>query len=73
MLCTELPSFENGLARKLDLGNGKTGVAITYTLLPDARWGDGMPVTTEDVLFSYELGKTPQIGVADAEALSPRR
>src|SRR5580692_12464004 len=25
MLCTELPSFENGRARKVDLGNGKTG------------------------------------------------
>jgi peptide/nickel transport system substrate-binding protein len=68
MLCTELPSFENGRAKKVDLGNGKTGVAITYTLLPDARWGDGKPVTTEDVAFSYKLGQTPQVGVADAEA-----
>ena len=68
MLCTELPSFENGRAQKVDLGNGKTGVAITYTLLRDARWGDGKPVTTEDVAFSYKLGQTPQVGVADAEA-----
>ena len=68
MLCTELPSFENGRAKKVDLGGGKTGVAITYTLLPDARWGDGKPVTTEDVAFSYKLGQTPQVGVADAEA-----
>jgi peptide/nickel transport system substrate-binding protein len=68
MLCTELPSFENGRAQKVDLGNGKTGVAVTYTLLPDARWGDGKPVTTEDVAFSYKLGQTPQVGVADAEA-----
>lgn len=68
MLCTELPSFENGRAQKVDLGNGKTGLAITYTLLPDARWGDGKPITTEDVAFSYKLGQTPQVGVADAEA-----
>jgi len=68
MLCTELPSFENGRAKKVDLGNGKTGLAITYTLLPDARWGDGKPVTTEDVAFSYKLGQTPQVGVADGEA-----
>ena len=68
MLCTELPSFENGRAKKVDLGDGKTGVALTYTLLPDARWSDGTPVTTEDVAFSYKLGQTPQVGVADAES-----
>jgi peptide/nickel transport system substrate-binding protein len=67
MLCIELPSFENGLAEKVDLGGGKTGVRVTYTLQPEARWGDGVPVTTEDVLFSYELGKNPQSGVANAE------
>ncbi|HXP29653.1 MAG TPA: peptide ABC transporter substrate-binding protein [Stellaceae bacterium] len=67
MLCVELPSFENGLAEPLDLGGGKKGVRLTYTLQPDARWGDGVPVTTEDVLFSYEVGKNPKTGVADAE------
>lgn len=67
MLCTELPSFENGRAKTVDLGNGKTGIAITYTLQPDARWGDGVPVTTDDVAFSYALGKNPQVGVVGAE------
>jgi peptide/nickel transport system substrate-binding protein len=67
MLCVTLPSFENGLAQKLDLGNGKTGVELTYTIRPDARWGDGVPITTDDVLFSYAVGKNPQTGVADAE------
>lgn len=67
MLCVELPSFENGRAEKLDLGSGKTGVKITYTIQPEARWGDGVPVTTDDVVFSYEVGKDPQSGVADAE------
>ena len=67
MLCTELPSFENGRARKIDLGNGKTGVAVTFTLQPNARWGDGVPVTSDDVVFSYELGKNPAVPVADAK------
>jgi peptide/nickel transport system substrate-binding protein len=67
MLCTQLPSLENGRAKKVDLGDGKTGIAVTYTLLPDARWGDGTPVTTADVAFSYELGKNPQSGVVGAE------
>ena len=71
LLCVELPSFENGLAEPLDLGGGKKGVRLTYTIQPDARWGDGVPVTTEDVLFSYEVGKNRKSGVADAEALPP--
>ena len=67
MLCVELPSFENGLAQKLDLPGGKTGVRLTFTIRPDARWADGVPVTTDDVLFSYEVGRDPKTGVADAE------
>ncbi len=67
MLCVTLPSFENGLAQKLDLPGGGTGVRLTYTIQPEARWGDGVPVTTEDVLFSYVVGKDPLTGVAEAE------
>jgi peptide/nickel transport system substrate-binding protein len=67
MLCVTLPSFENGLAEKLDLPDGKIGVRLTYTLQPDARWGDGVPITTEDVKFSYAVGKEPKTGVANAE------
>ena len=57
MLCVELPSFENGLAERLPLPDGKTGVRLTFTLQPGARWGDGVPLTTGDVIFSYEVGK----------------
>jgi peptide/nickel transport system substrate-binding protein len=67
MLCVTLPSFENGLAQKLALPDGKTGVRLTYTIRPDARWGDGVPVTTRDVLFSDAVGKDPRTGVANAE------
>jgi peptide/nickel transport system substrate-binding protein len=67
MLCTELPSVENGGAVPIDLPNGGRGVRLTFTLRPDARWGDGVPVTTEDVLFTYEVGRNPQSGISDAE------
>src|SRR5579885_222106 len=67
MLCVTLPSFENGLAQRLPLPGGKTGVRLTYELQPGARWGDGVPLTTADVLFSYEVGKNPKSGVANAE------
>jgi peptide/nickel transport system substrate-binding protein len=67
MLCVTLPTLENGLAQKIALADGKTGVRLTFTLKPDARWGDGVPVTTKDVLFSYAVGRDPKTGVADQE------
>ncbi len=66
-LCTELPTFENGLAREVTNPEGGRGVALTYTIRPDATWGDGTPVTTEDVLFTWEVGRHPQSGVGNAE------
>ena len=38
-------------------GDGSDGIALTYTIRPDATWGDGTPVTTDDVLFTYEVGR----------------
>jgi len=67
MLCTELPSIENGLARPERTPDGKRGIAVTYTIRPDAVWGDGVPVTTRDVLFTWEVGRNPQSGLANTE------
>jgi peptide/nickel transport system substrate-binding protein len=67
MLCTELPTLENGKAVIEDLPDGKKGVALTYTIQPEAKWGDGVPVTTDDVTFTWEVGKNAQSGVSNAE------
>ena len=67
MLCTELPTFANGGAVPGRTPDGRDGVAVTYEIRPDARWGDGRPVTTEDVRFAFEVGRHPQSGVASAE------
>lgn len=69
LLCTELPTFENGrAAREPGKGVGGTdGVALTYTIHPDAAWGDGTPVTTRDVLFTHKVGRHPMSGVGNAE------
>lgn len=55
------------MAVPVDLGSGKRGIDLTYTIRPDAVWGDGMPVTTDDVLFAYEVGRNPQSAVGNAE------
>ncbi len=73
LLCTELPTIENGGAVIEPLPEGidspsEEGIAVTYTIHPDATWGDGTPVTSADVVFTWELGRHPQSGVANFEA-----
>ncbi|WP_119462266.1 peptide ABC transporter substrate-binding protein [Rhodospirillaceae bacterium SYSU D60014] len=67
LLCTKLPTLENGLAKLETLDDGRQGIAVTYSIHSDATWGDGVPVTTEDVMFTYETGAHPQSGIANAE------
>ena len=67
MLCVTLPTIENGLAVPEETAEGKPGIAVTYELHPEATWGDGTPVTTDDVIFTWEVGKHPQSGVASNE------
>ena len=69
-LCTELATFESGRAEKFELidkkgqKTGKLGVRTTFTIRPDATWGDGKPVTSQDVIFSWRVGKHPETGVS---------
>jgi peptide/nickel transport system substrate-binding protein len=67
LLCVDVPSIEEGGAVPVDLPDGKKGVDITYTIRPDASWGDGVPVTTADVLFTYEVGRNPASAVSNSE------
>ncbi len=68
MLCTELPTLENGRAWLEDLADGGTGIALRVTLETEARWGDGRPVTSADVVFTWQVGRHPESGVSDMEA-----
>jgi len=67
MLCVELPTIENGGAVREKTPDGKDGIAITYRLHPEARWGDGMPVTTKDVVFTWKVGREPKSGISNFE------
>jgi peptide/nickel transport system substrate-binding protein len=66
-LCVKLPSLEDGDAEtfpsKTEEGEPVTGVRKTYEIRDDAFWADGTPVTTDDVLFAWEMGKNPETGV----------
>ena len=67
LLCVTLPTIENGLARTETLSDGTTGVAITYSIHPNASWGDGVPVTSTDVIFTWTAGGNEQTGFAALE------
>jgi len=67
MLCVTLPSLEAGTAEYELTADGEEGIAVTYDLIPEAVWGDGMPITTDDLLFSVEMGKNPESGVDNSE------
>lgn len=70
LLCTDLPSYDNGMAKKETRKDGKKGIAATYTLKDNLFWGDGTPVTTKDILFAYDVGRHPKSGVSDGEFFS---
>jgi peptide/nickel transport system substrate-binding protein len=67
MLCVELPTIDNGLARPETTPDGRPGIAVTYGIRPEARWGDGTPITTRDVTFTWEVGRHPKSGVMPKE------
>jgi peptide/nickel transport system substrate-binding protein len=52
MLATEVPTIENG-------GVSKDGLTFTYHLRPNAKWTDGVPVTSKDVKFSWQALMNP--------------
>ena len=66
-VCTELPTIENGLAKPERTPKGAKGIAVTYTIHPKATWGDGVPVTTKDVLFTWRVGRHKKSGVGGIE------
>lgn len=67
MLCTELPDIARGTAVPEKTADGKDGIAVTYTIRPNAVWGDGTPVSTKDVTFTWQVGRHPKTGVASSE------
>lgn len=66
-LCTELPSLEDGTARFTTNEAGGPGLATDYAIHPDATWGDGTPISTTDVEFTWRVGRTEEAGIGNQE------
>lgn len=56
VLATQVPGTENG-------GISKDGLTITYHLRKDAKWTDGVPVTSKDVKWSWQAIMNPNNNV----------
>jgi peptide/nickel transport system substrate-binding protein len=67
LLCTTLPTREAGTIRDWTTPDGKPRLAVDYTIQPGATWGDGTPVTTTDVQFTWEIGREETSGVNNQE------
>jgi peptide/nickel transport system substrate-binding protein len=57
LLCAELPTLENGLAKREG-----DGLAVTIKVKPGLAWGDGVPVTAHDIAFTWQLQHDPTGG-----------
>ncbi|SDR63242.1 peptide/nickel transport system substrate-binding protein [Rhizobiales bacterium GAS113] len=62
LLCSELPTVKNGLAKLEDRPDGTKGMAITIKLKPGLKWGDGAPVTAKDIAFTARVARDPKAG-----------
>ncbi|HEY0615741.1 MAG TPA: ABC transporter substrate-binding protein, partial [Candidatus Elarobacter sp.] len=57
-LATAVPTVANG-------GISRDGRTVTYHLRRDARWHDGTPFTSRDVVFSFSAAMNPNNSVPD--------
>jgi peptide/nickel transport system substrate-binding protein len=62
LLCAELPTVINGLAKIEDRSDGSKGMAVTIKLKPGLKWGDGEPVTAKDIAFTARVARDPKSG-----------
>jgi peptide/nickel transport system substrate-binding protein len=62
LLCTELPTIKNGLARIEERADGSKGMAVTIKLKAGLKWGDGEMVTAKDIAFTARVARDPKAG-----------
>lgn len=65
LLCAELPTIENGLARIVDRPGGGKGMTVTIKLKPELKWGDGERVTAKDLEFTWRVARDPKSGFSN--------
>lgn len=65
-LCTEIPTLDNGRAKIID-EKGVKKMLVSWEIKPEAKWGDGQPVTGKDVVLGWQVGSNPSVSVGSKE------
>lgn len=65
-LCKELPSLENGLAKLTEQGGSKK-LEVSWEIKDNAVWGDGTPITGNDIKKSWEIGRDPAVSTGERD------
>lgn len=68
LLCTQLPTLDTDDVRMEERPPGLPGMAVTFHLRPDLKWGDGAPVTARDIAFTAMVGRDPKSGFANTRS-----
>src|SRR3989442_8652431 len=63
-LAEAVPTLENGLWKILPDGRMET----TWTIRQGARWHDGAPFTTDDLLFTATVGRDREVAILNNAA-----
>ncbi|TWB43515.1 ABC transporter substrate-binding protein [Nitrospirillum pindoramense] len=53
--CVSVPTEVDGSLRFTQAADGKVETVARYVIRPDARWGDGVSITTADVAFTWKV------------------
>lgn len=63
-LATKIPSIKEGDVIFYQ-ENGQKKMKVQWEIRPNAKWGDGTPLTGHDVHFSWKIGNNPNVSVKE--------
>lgn len=67
ILIKEIPSLENKKAKMIKNKGKVPGLKAQIEILPEAVWGDGVPVTCKDVKLTWEIGRHPNVSTPERQ------
>ncbi len=68
-LASEIPSLKNGLAKITTNGKAKS-LTAQWNIRENAKWGDGVSITCDDLILGWEIGKNSNVSVGQRSIYS---
>ena len=67
LIIEEIPTFKNGLL-KIVKGRKDYELEAIWILRKNLKWGDGTPISCEDMKFSFEVSQNPHVSTPTKES-----